>query len=51
MANIYLMHVGICQHVCVCITCVPAAHTGQKKAPDSLEPELQMVTHYVDAEN
>ena len=35
-----------CLHVCLCITCMPGAHRGQKRASDSLELELQMVVSH-----
>lgn len=36
MYNVYL-------HICICITCVPAAQGGQRKSSDPLEPELWVV--------
>lgn len=48
--NIYLLiyfyvygyFIGICRlHICLCTTCVPDAHRGQKMASDSLRLELQ----------
>ena len=41
--KIYLfICVSVCPYVCMC---VPAGHRDQKKAPDPLDPELQMVVN------
>jgi hypothetical protein len=35
-------------YVCLCTMCVPGAHGGQKRAPDPLDLELEMVVmHHV----
>lgn len=43
--NIYLSYTywcSACMDVCLCPTCMPSSHTGQERASDRLEPELEM---------
>lgn len=34
-------------HVCQCITCIPGAHRGQKRASDLLQLELWTVVNHL----
>lgn len=49
------MWVLFCLYVCLCTACIPDVHRGQKgqkRAPDPLELELQVVvSHHMDAGN
>lgn len=48
----FLCVLVICLHVCLCTIWVPNAYSGQKRASDSLIPELQTgITCHVHAEN
>lgn len=41
---------AFCMHVCLCAMCVPGTYKCQKRAPDPLELELQIVvSHQVGA--
>lgn len=40
---ISLMYVMVCQHVCLCATCMPSGCGGQKRALDLLKLTLQVV--------
>ena len=46
----YLMFLSVCLHVCTCMTCMPGAHRGQKKALAPPDLELVMImSHHVGA--
>lgn len=46
------MYMSVFLYGCVCTTCVPRVHGGQKRALNSVELHLQIVvSHHMGAEN